>query len=213
MKQRIIFVIKCILKIYFKLLNPLFNIEIGSSSYLINTKISAKYRNNNSILIGDNVSLKKCNFIFLGKNNKIIIKDGAKLENVTFWLEDDFNLITIGNNTTFHGNCQLAACEGCHINIGNDCMFSHDIYVRTTDSHSIIKDNVRINLAKSITIGNHVWIGMQTLILKGANIPDGCIIGARSIISSSIMKNKNSIYVGHPSKLIKKDIAWKRERI
>lgn len=213
MKQKLMYLIKLFLNLHFKLLNPFFKIEIGSNSFLLNSKISAKYRINNFISVGNNVSIKKCKFIFLGKNNKIIIKNGAKLENVTFWIEDDFNLITIGNNTTFHGNCQLAACEGCHIKIGNDCMFSHDIYVRTTDSHSIIKDNVRINPAKSITIGNHVWIGMQTLILKGANIPDGCIIGARSIISSSIMENKNSIYVGHPSKLIKKDIAWKRERI
>lgn len=213
MKQKLIFLIKYILKIYFKLLNPLFKIEIGSNSYLLNTKISAKYRNNNSISIGDNVSLKKCNFLFLGMNNKITIRDGAKLENVTFWIEDDNNIIIIGNNTTFHGNCQLAACEGTTIDIGSDCMFSHDIYIRTTDSHSIIKDNVRINKAKNITIGNHVWVGMQTLILKGANIPDGCIIGARSIISSTKMINKNSIYVGNPTKLINENISWKRERV
>lgn len=194
------------------MLNPLFKIDIGINSFLLNSKISAKYRKNNSISIGDNVSLKKCKFIFLGKNNKITIKDGAKLENVTFWFEDEHNLITIGNNTTFHGNCQLAACEGTTINIGRDCMFSHDIYIRTTDSHSIIKDNVRINQAKNITIGNHVWIGMQTLILKGAYIPDGCIIGARSIIPSSKM-GENCIYAGAPAQLIKKDISWKRERI
>ena len=90
-------------------------------------------------------------------------------------------------------------------------MFSHDIYVRTTDSHSIIKENKRINPAKNIKIGNHVWIGMQSLILKGTNIPDGCIIGARSTVSASDMEN-NSIYVGQPVKLVNKGIDWNRER-
>lgn len=156
--------------------------------------------------------LKNCNFIFYGTKNKITIHNGAQLNNVTFWIEDSENEIIIGEKSTFHGNCQLAACEGTTISVGNDCMFSHDVYVRTTDSHSIIKENKRINNAKNIKIGDHVWIGMQCLILKGANIPKGCIIGARSIISSSEME-ANCIYAGSPAKIVNNDISWKRERI
>lgn len=90
------------------------------------------------------------------------------MDGVTFWLEeDDNNHIEIGANTTIESKAQLAACEGTKILIGDDCMFSHDIYVRTTDSHSIIDAcGQRINEAKSIIIGHHVWVGMQCLILK-----------------------------------------------
>ena len=198
------------MKFYISIKYGKYNILIGNNSLTTSTKILGENIDNN-IIIGNNVRLKNCRFIFYGSNNKIIIKDNAQLENVTFWIEDEYNEITIGKNTTFHGNCQLAACEGTSIFIGEDCMFSHDIYIRTTDSHSIIKDNKRINIAKNVTIGNHVWIGMQCLILKGADIPDGCIIGARSIVSSSEMES-NCIYAGQPAKLINKDIIWKRER-
>lgn len=210
MNKKISFLIKFISIILFKLKNPFFNLKIGANTLILFTKI--KSVKNNSISIGQNVSLRNCRFLFYGTNNKIKIHDGAKLENVTFWIEDGYNEITIGKNTTFHGICQLAACEGTSIFIGEDCMFSHDIYIRTTDSHSIIKENKRINIAKNVTIGNHVWIGMQCLILKGANIPDECIIGARSTVSASKME-RNCIYAGQPAKLINKDIIWKRERI
>jgi len=204
--------IKIILSLFFKLKYIKENIVIGENSLIFNTNIISKNFKKNNIIIGNNVTMKNCAFIFYGENNNIKIHNGAKLYNITFWFEDNCNEIIIGEKTTFHGNCQLAACEGTTISIGKECMFSHDIYIRTSDSHSIIKNNKRINTAKNINIGNHVWIGMQCLILKGANIPNGCIIGARSTISSSEME-ANSIYVGSPAKIINKDIIWKRERI
>ena len=206
------FVIKKILSFFFQCKYPSTRTYIGVNTLILHTKIHSYKNKSNNINIGSNVSMKNCNFIFYGENNKITICDGAQLNNVTFWVEDSGNEIIIGEKSTFHGNCQLAACEGTSISIGNDCMFSHDIYMRTTDSHSIIKENKRINQAKDIRIGNHVWIGMQSLILKGTNIPDGCIIGARSTVSSLEME-KNCIYAGHPVKLINKGINWKRERI
>ena len=215
MRNTILNKIKKILKLLFvfifKCKHPYDNIKIGKNTSILFSKIKSKRRYKNIITIGNNVVLKNCSFIFYGTRNIITIHDGAHLNNVTFWVEDSDNEIIIGEKSTFHGNCQLAACEGTSISIGSDCMFSHDIYVRTTDSHSIIKENKRINPAKNIKIGNHVWIGMQSLILKGTNIPDGCIIGARSTVSASDMEN-NSIYVGQPVKLVNKGIDWNRER-
>lgn len=212
MNKKFSSLIKFFSTIFFKVKNPFFEVKTGPNTLILFTRITSfKNYKNNSISIGRNVSLRNCQFFFYGMNNKIKIHDGAKLENVTFWIEDEHNEIIIGKNTTFHGNCQLAACEGTSILIGEDCMFSHDIYVRTTDSHSIIKNNKRINTAKNVKIGNHVWLGMQCLILKGADIPSGCVIGARSIVSSSAM-DKNCIYAGQPTKLINKDIIWNRKR-
>lgn len=204
--------IKRIFSSHFKYTNLRTKIDFGHNTLIKNSSVKSSKNIMNYIYIGNNTSINNCKFIFYGSKNNIIIHDGAKLNNVTFWVEDEQNKIIIGENTTFHGNCQLAACEGTTISIGNDCMFSHDIFARTTDSHSIIKENKRINIAKNINIGNHVWVGMQCLILKGANIPNGCIIGARSTISSSDME-ANCIYAGTPAKIVNKDITWKRERI
>lgn len=106
---------------------------------------------------------------------------------------------------------QLAACESKSIKIGNDCMFSHSINIRTTDSHTIVnKNGNRTNFSKDIIIGNHIWIGMQSLILKGAKIPDNCVIAAKSIVSRGKYE-ENCILAGHPAKIIKNEINWKRE--
>jgi len=167
----------------------------------------------NFLSLGKGVSLKNCTICIQGSNNQIIIHENSKVQDVTFWIEDDNNVIEIGYNTTFHGKCQLAACEGTKITIGNDCMFSHDIYCRTTDSHSILNEyGIRINPAKDIRIGNHVWIGMQCLILKGCCISDNSIIGARSMVTSSIESTPNSLFSGTPAKIIKNNINWDRYR-
>jgi acetyltransferase-like isoleucine patch superfamily enzyme len=77
-----------------------------------------------------------------------------------------------------------------------------------TDSH-IIKDNTGsiINYPKQITIGDNVWIGCRCLILKGAQIPDNCVIGADSIVNR-LLENRNSLYAGSPVKLMKENITW-----
>lgn len=141
----------------------------------------------------------------------IIIGQNVRLKGTTFWIEGDGNTITIGNGTTMENGNQLAACEGKNIIIGDDCMFSHSICVRTTDSHSIVNDTgKRINKALDIQIGDHVWIGMQSLILKGAVIPNNCIVGARAVVSKSDFK-ENCILAGSPAKIIKTEVNWKRE--
>lgn len=162
--------------------------------------------------VGDDVSLRRCSFRFLGSNNHVEIHSTAKLQDMTFWMEGDGNRIVIGKGTTTHGKIQLAACEGTSIMIGKDCMFSHDIYVRTTDSHPIYnKDGLRINPAEDIHIGDHVWIGMQSLILKGVVIPDGSVVGARSLVNKSFDVDE-AIYAGQPAKLVKENMRWERER-
>lgn len=57
------------------------------------------------------------------------------------------------------------------------------------------------NNKNKITIGNDVWIGYGAMILPGANIPDGAVIGANSIITKEL--EPYGIYVGNPAKLIK----------
>ena len=92
-------------------------------------------------------------------------------------------------------------------------MFSNNIVVRTSDSHPIyrIDDNQRINPAKSVTIGNHVWVAPNTKIMKGVNIENGSIIGSDTIVTKVIPEN--SLAVGHPARVVKSNIKWTRENL
>lgn len=77
-----------------------------------------------------------------------------------------------------------------------------------TDSHTILDmQKNKINENKEIIIGDHVWIGCRSIILKGTKIPDNSIIGAGSLVTKEL-QNENTIFTGNPIKAIKSDISW-----
>ena len=169
---------------------------------------------NNVLIIDAGASLDNCILYFKGNGNTIHICSGSNLKRITFWFEDDNNNIEIGSGVSSEENLFLAACESKKISIGNDCMFSNKVQLRTSDSHSILDENTkRINPGNDIEIGNHVWIGTEVIVLKGATIPENCIVGARSIVTSSLNASPNSMITGMPARVVKTNINWSRERI
>ena len=92
-------------------------------------------------------------------------------------------------------------------------MFSYDVEIRNTDSHKIYDKNTnkRINEGNSISIGNHVWLGMRAIILKGVNIEDNSIVAGGSIVTKDV--KANTIVSGAPAKQIRENIYWTREEV
>lgn len=151
-------------------------------------------------------------FIY-GDNHHLIIHKGVIYKKGTIWFEDSNNEIIIGNDTTLEDVNLAVAEHGTHLHIGKDCMFSSDIRVSTTDSHSVIDLNtgLRINPAKNIEIGDHVWIGTKVSINKAVTIGSNSIISSHSVVTHSILKNV--LAGGIPAKIIKQSITWDRQRI
>ena len=159
-----------------------------------------------NIKIGNSCKIDKLH-IFASKKSKIIVEDFCELSGE---LRCGYNsLIHICKNTTVASNLHVTAYESTSVLIGNDCMFSHNCIIRTTDGHYIYDEyGNRINKSESIVIGNHVWCAMNVTILKGVSIGEGSVIGIGSIVTHDI--ENNSIAVGIPAKTIKKNIVWKR---
>lgn len=163
----------------------------------------------NRIEFGRHIVLRNCSVRFEGNNHTLRLGDGIKLENVSFFFEKDDSDICIGDGTWIGPGCELSAFDHSKIEIGKGSIFAKQCMIRTSDSH-IIKnaDEEVINQPKDITIGSHVWLGQQTFVLKGASIPDGCVVGARSTVTASLHAEQNSIIVGQPAKMIKQEIRW-----
>lgn len=168
---------------------------------------------NNRIDIMHKAFLDSTEIHIWGHNNRIVIQESVRIgKGCSFYMEGNNISIIIGRGTTFTESCHFNAQENnVSIIVGEDCMFSNQIIVRTSDSHPIysLRTKERINPAKSITIGNHVWIAPNTVVMKGANIGDGSIIGSRTIVSKGIPAN--CLAVGMPAKVVKEDIMWSRE--
>lgn len=167
----------------------------------------------NTILIHERARITDSRVQIYGDAHKLKIGKNCGIKNTVFWFEDNNCSIVIGDNTTIEG-AHIAVTEpNSSIYIGKDCMFSAGIDIRNGDSHSIIDKQTgkRINYAKDIEIGNHVWIGNGAQILKGVKIGSESIIGIKSLVTKDIPQN--SIAVGMPAAVVKSNVTWMRKRI
>lgn len=67
-------------------------------------------------------------------------------------------------------------------------------------SHDYNSQNFQL-YAKPIILGEHVWICAEAFISLGVIIPDGVVIGARSLVTKSIPESW-AVYAGQPVKRI-----------
>lgn len=166
------------------------------------------------IHIGEKTIMRNCSLTAEGANSRIFIEGGGtNIKNSTFVADQESGVISIAHGFTSEG-CHLKAHEGKVITVGHDCMFSSDIYASTTDFHSILsmEDDSRINPAKDIIIGNHVWFGRNVSVMKGVTICDDVIVGMNSTVSKPLTQ-PHSVYAGTPACRIKTRVSWIRKMI
>ncbi len=108
--------------------------------------------------------------------------------------------IIIGENCGFSGTV-LGAKE--RIVIGNDVLFGANTLITDFDWHGVAPDKRRnySGDSKEIIIGNNVFIGYGSVVLKGVTIGDNSVIGANSVVTKNIPANV--IAGGNPCKVIK----------
>lgn len=171
--------------------------------------------NDNQLIIGANCTINNSSFFIHGSHNRISIGDSCRLMETKIHIEGQNNLIQIGRGCTFHGRTSypntLFSDEGGKILIGDDAMFAHGIRIRPTDSHCILDSyGNRINPPEDIKIGNHCWIGLDVVLLKGTHIPNNCVVAARAVCTKKYIE-EHCILAGIPAEIVKRDIDWERE--
>jgi acetyltransferase-like isoleucine patch superfamily enzyme len=121
--------------------------------------------------------------------------------------------VLIGRNVSCTSTVAMSATEGTTIAIGEDVMFASENQVRADDGHPIfdVRTGKRVNVSKSIRIGDHVWLGRFSTLLGGARIGSGSVIGYGSIVTGHVPNN--CIAAGVPAHVIRKDVAWERPHL
>lgn len=114
----------------------------------------------------------------IGKNFKM--RDGAKIR-VRKGAE-----CVIGNNTSINSNNMIA----CHekIVIGSNVELSPNVQIYDHDHDFRAEGGIGEKKYKTspIVIGNNVWIGANTVVLRGTTIGDNSVIAAGSIVKGNI---------------------------
>ena len=196
-----------------------------------------KASKNNSLLFGKGLIIWKSKIKVLGKHNKLVFGKSVNLKNTIISIKGNNNRISISDEVKIYEYCMLLIegdnCEikigakstvgsghifcgesNTKIHIGENCMLSRKVFMNTSDFHSILDatNHKRINPPQDIFIDDHVWIGFNTTINKGAILKKNSIVASRSLVGGKSYP-PNVILAGIPSKVIKENITWSREKL
>jgi acetyltransferase-like isoleucine patch superfamily enzyme len=160
----------------------------------------------NSLRIGAGCSSSGLN-IELGPACSVSIGEGCSLGNLFIYLRDAAQL-SIGPACGFNGLVRLLLHEPARMSIGAGCLFAGDVDVTVSDMHSILDDasGRRINPARDIVIEDRVWIGQRAMVLKGAHIMQGAVIGACAVVSGAIPAK--CVAAGVPARVVRHGVTW-----
>jgi acetyltransferase-like isoleucine patch superfamily enzyme len=200
-----------------------------------NIRTSTKIKGRNNNIDAAEAFLLGCNIQIIGDNNRVSIGKGSALEKVRVRLFGNNLRLNIGERAIFgrgsdiflrDNGGSLEVGDDCGIGranlyvaedertlrIGDDCLVSWDVEVRCSDSHAIFEQQTktRINFAENIEIGNHVWIGLRCVILKGATIGSGSVVGAGSVVTKSVPANV--VVVGNPARVVRSGVVWHEDK-
>lgn len=89
------------------------------------------------------------------------------------------------------------------VEIGSDVQITHGVIILTHGYDWSVLKRVYGEVLGSrdkVKIGNNVFIGMNSIILKGVSVGDNVIIGAGSVVNKDIPSN--TVYAGSPARFI-----------
>jgi acetyltransferase-like isoleucine patch superfamily enzyme len=114
--------------------------------------------------------------------------------------------LMLGDNFLMTAESSILCRE--NIIFGKDCLVSWEVLMMDTDYHTINDMHGRqINHNKQIVVGDHVWIGCRSTVLKGSVIPDNSVIAAGCLVTGSFTKT-NQIIGGTPARTLRENINW-----
>ena len=111
--------------------------------------------------------------------------------------------VQIGDHTGISNsaiNCRSGIVIGDHTKIGGDTKI-YDSDFHSLDPAQRMNGETDVPAAQPIFIGNHVFIGAHSIILKGVHIGDYSIVGAGSVVVHDIPSRQ--VWAGNPARFIR----------
>jgi maltose O-acetyltransferase len=143
-------------------------------------------------------------YLLIGSGNTFGHRMAARHGNGEILLQsrDQEAMLKIGNFNQFSNNVSIIACG--QIAIGDNCLIGDDVAIYDCDFHELNPATRCRSPGKilPVKIGNNVWLGSRSMILKGVTIGDNSVVGAMSVVTRSLPPN--CIAAGNPAKVLRK---------
>ena len=120
-----------------------------------------------------------------------------------------FNIMTTGSQIVIGDNVGISGSTICarkEIVIGNNVLIGSGCIITDSDAHPIEWKDRREGASNKIKcapiiIGNDVFIGARSIILKGVEIGDRAVVGAGSVVTRNVPAD--TIVAGNPAVVVK----------
>jgi len=107
--------------------------------------------------------------------------------------------VRVGKNTMISLGAKIDVHRG-EVIIGDDCHITYGCVILSHDG-STQQYNPADDGSGIVEIGNSVFIGVNSVILRDVTIGDNAIIGAGSVVTKDIPENV--IAIGNPAQIVK----------
>ncbi len=116
-----------------------------------------------------------------------------------------YGTIRVGDRTWIGQYNNLRACDGGDIKIGSQCLISQ-FCTLVASNHSIERGRPIVEQLPDcsrlgIVIEDDVWLGAGVVIMPGVRLGRGAVIGAHSIVNSSVPEYE--VWAGCPARKIR----------
>lgn len=146
--------------------------------------------------------------------NKLLFRERSDSDSYIKYLRKQG--MRIGERCTIYSpkNSLIDVTRPWMIEIGDDVKITHGVIILTHGFDWSVLKGVYGDVLGScgkVTIGNNVFIGMNSVILKGVTIGNNVIIGAGSLVNKDIPDN--CVVAGNPAKVIMSLDDYHQKRI
>jgi virginiamycin A acetyltransferase len=147
-----------------------------------------KIKTNNihsNVMLGVNCSIEK----------NVVIRSGVTIGDFSYINPGSY----IGEGTKIGKYCSIS--YDCKIGVSEHPINFVSSHPATYGSNNIFREKIDFEQKDSPIIGNDVWIGANSIILRGVIVGDGAIIAAGAIVTKDVLPY--TIVGGIPAKVIK----------
>lgn len=161
-----------------------------------------KFETKEPIVIANDVVIAKH-----AKTGRLFAGRGVRIAQGCVLVVGAQGLLSLGTRAIIGPHTRIMAAT--QVRIGARCMISWNCSIFDSIGHRMwLEGQQESEIEAPIVIGDDVWIGPYTIVMKGVEIGANSIIGAGSVIRRTIPPN--SLAYGNPARVVGKVERWER---
>ena len=142
-------------------------------------------------------------YLRLRKKSEMTVNGSVSLNyNATIEVHDN-GIFSIGCSAINSGAVIICAYK---MTIGNNCLIARHCMISDSDHHQTLDEAGEItNYPREVIIGDNVWLGVKSTIMRGVKIKNGGVVGANSLVMGRV--KEKTLVMNEPAREFSK-INW-----